>query len=94
MLSKQQIESGMVNQGWFNWLRPGFIKIMAKWQAGHWDHAQIHSVRFAVFGVDTGWIVLSLRHYIPVITIQLKEAGEIYVNAIRGNIYGNQKYLE
>lgn len=93
-LTDQQKESGMCAHGFLNWLHPGVIKFQAKWQAGHYDHGKISSVRFAVFGFDTGFRVLALKRYIPVFTIRITENYEIYVNDIRCTLGGNGKYLE
>ena len=93
-LNEQQRISGMCIHGYLTWLKPGKISFFAKWQAGHYAHSQMSKVRFAVFGIDTGYRVLALKKNIPVFTIQITENYEIYVNNIRGSLTGNKKFLE
>jgi len=93
-LTEEQKASGMAAWGKFDWIRPGTFQIQAKWQAGHWDHAKIHSARFAAFGVDSGWSVLPLQKWVTVLTIKVTENDKITVNNIRGRLDGNEKYLE
>ena len=78
--------------GFFKSLRPGNYTFLAKWQSGHYEHAQVPGAEFKVFGVDLGDVVLPLKHWREVFTLKITADYSIYVNFIRGAIRGNEKW--
>ncbi|MDD3155194.1 MAG: hypothetical protein PHS41_10030 [Victivallaceae bacterium] len=44
-------------------LPSGEVSILAKWQKGHYNYAELHTVRFRVNGSVTPWIRLTLDKY-------------------------------
>lgn len=84
---------GAALAGNFDWIQPGTFELSAKWQAGHYDYAEINTARFAAFGVDLGYRVLPLGDYVKVMTVHITDNYEIYVNDIRGALDGNNIFL-
>lgn len=74
---------------WFT----GEFTIQAKWQAGHYPHDSINSLRVAVFGVDLGELVFPLQSWRDIATVIIDEDYAITVNGINGSINGNAQYL-
>lgn len=93
-LSETQWKSGMCIWGYLPRLKPGTINFSGKWQSGHFDHAKILRVRFAVLGVDLSYKALPLQSFVPLFTITVSDDYNIYVNNIRGSFSGNGKFLE
>lgn len=58
----------------------GTIIVKARWQSGHWNVAEVHSVQFRCEDFTTDWIALPLEgDYVTVLKIKLKN-GQITVS--------------
>lgn len=79
---------------YFPWTMPGRFKIQAKWQRGHYPHAEIHDMRFVVFGIDLGWRNIPLASWVDIASIVIADDFEIIVNGIKGAINGNKAFVE
>lgn len=86
----------LAGYGYFNWDRSGEFVIRAKWQSGHYSHAEINRVRFVVFGVSTGWMTLPVTsgNWVDAVRVKIADDGIVTVNSILGKINGNQKIIE
>lgn len=84
----------MLVSGTFSWAHSGTFELLAKWQAGHYNHAEISQMRFVVFGIDLGWLTLPLTQWISVARIEIRTDFTVYVNDIKGSLKGNTEYLE
>lgn len=73
---------------------PGTYRVYAKWQSGHYDYTKIRSVNFVIYGVSTGFIVLSLTNWKRIATVEVDEFYNITVNNFPGKRAGNQQYVE
>lgn len=78
----------------FDWNTTGKFKLKAKWQAGHYNHAEISRVRFVIFGVSTDWKTLPLTAWVDVAEIDIRADGGVYVSGFRGSADGNTQFLE
>ena len=72
---------------------PGSYEISARWQAGHYDYAEISAARIMIFGVDLGTVTLPISRRIRIAKIDVLEDLTIYVNDIRGSLGGNLRFL-
>lgn len=92
--SNNRVQFSNNTNAWFEHLRPGEYLFEAKFQAGHWNHAETSGARFIVFGVDIGFLVLPLRvgQYREIFTLKITENFTIYVNSICGTVHGNEKF--
>ena len=72
---------------------PGSYEISARWQAGHYDYAEISAARILICGVDLGTVTLPLSRRIRIAKIDILEDLTIYVNDIRGSLGGNLRFL-
>ncbi len=73
---------------------PGSYEVYAKWQAGHYDHAEIHDAKFVIYGVSTGWLTLPLNSYRRVAEITVDELYRLTVNGQPASLRGNKSFLE
>ncbi len=73
---------------------PGSYEIRAKWQEGHYDHREVKSVRFVIYGVSTGWQTLPLSRYQTIATVVVGEDYRITVNGQPAKLTGNRSILE
>lgn len=76
-----------------NWRPGGIYTIQAKWQSGHYDYREIHRARFAAFGVERS-LKLPLSSWLTVFRIRIEDDGKIFVNGVRCQLGGNQKFME
>jgi len=60
----------------------GVLRLRAKWQAGHYDYASVHTVRFRIAGQITPWIKLSMTEYLDVAKLAIRD-GQIIVTSAR-----------
>ncbi len=60
----------------------GGLRLRAKWQAGHYDYASIHTVRFRIAGQITPWIKLSMTDYLDVAKLAVRD-GQIILTSAR-----------
>ena len=61
----------------------GAVRIRAKWQAGHYDYASLHTVRFRIAGQVTPWVRLPLGgSYLDMAEIAVRD-GQIIVTSAR-----------
>ena len=67
---------------WTLGLPNGRLRLRAKWQAGHYDYASIHTVRFRIAGQITPWIKLSMTDYLDVAQLAVRD-GQIIVTSAR-----------
>lgn len=72
-----------------DWM-PGEFEVRLKWQAGHYPHASIGTMRVALFGVDLGEQVIPIGSWRNVATINIDEEYKITINGIIGKINGNR----
>lgn len=89
----ETVRSGRQLQVYCFWHAPGSFDVLAKWQAGHWNHAEIGAAEFAIYGVTVAK-TLPLTQYVKIASVTIEEDGTIYVNGLKGAIGGNQNRLE
>lgn len=70
------------------------LQVQARWQGGHWKHAQIREMRFFLFGIDLGWMTIPLGNWKTVATITVDNTFHINVNGFPARIGGNREILE
>lgn len=75
--------------GFFDWHTSGVFTIRAKWQSGHWNHAEINSVRFLIFGISIRK-TLAMGEDIDIATIEIRDDATVWVNSIKADIAGNR----
>ncbi len=89
----ETVRSGRQLQVYCFWHAPGSFDVLAKWQAGHWNHAEIGAAEFAIYGVTVAK-TLPLTQYVKIASVKIEEDGTVYVNGLKGAIGGNQNRLE
>lgn len=79
---------------YFPWTMPGRFKLQAKWQRGHYPHAEIHAMRFIAFGIDLGWRTVPLAGWVDIASIAINDEYVITVNGLKAEINGNASFVE
>lgn len=63
--------------------RNATLTLKIKWQAGHYPHSQINTVRFKLLDRKTGWIYLNMTNFTNIATIDIRN-GQLHLNSVCG----------
>lgn len=93
-VSDAERDAGLAAVVYWSWAKPGTFKFLAKWQAGHYNHAEIGNMKFEIYGVGLGSRTMPLESWVTVATITITKEFEVWVNGVKGTVNGSAPHME